>query len=196
MIRHRFTRRTIYIGLDSIVLVGHPSVIGLSVIIIPLTAYISTILPGNQVLPSAEVAGLYEMVEIAVKFEASYEFYFDPADIRVTSVFVGPDGRRLTVRGFFDGFKKDEHGKPQAAWLMRFTPIATGRWEYQVTVKNKMGEDVSETFRIECAEKEGWRGFVRRSQTATSFPRPRPPPRRKRLPRMCPSRRPRPSNKQ
>jgi PTS system galactitol-specific IIC component len=55
LIRRRFTRRTIYIGLDSIVLVGHPSVIGLSVILIPLTVYISTILPGNQVLPSADL---------------------------------------------------------------------------------------------------------------------------------------------
>ena len=55
LIRRKFTRRTIYIGLDSIVLVGHPSVIGLSVILIPLTVYISTILPGNQVLPSADL---------------------------------------------------------------------------------------------------------------------------------------------
>jgi PTS system galactitol-specific IIC component len=55
LIRRRFTQRTIYIGLDSIVLVGHPSVIGLSVIIIPLTVYISTILPGSQVLPSADL---------------------------------------------------------------------------------------------------------------------------------------------
>lgn len=55
LIRRRFTRRTIYIGLDSIVLVGHPAVIGLSVLVIPLTVYISTILPGNQVLPSADL---------------------------------------------------------------------------------------------------------------------------------------------
>ncbi len=55
LIRRRFTRRTIYIGLDSIILVGHPSVIGLSVILIPLTVYISTILPGSQVLPSADL---------------------------------------------------------------------------------------------------------------------------------------------
>ena len=41
--------------MDSIVLVGHPSVIALSVILIPLTVYISTILPGNQVLPSADL---------------------------------------------------------------------------------------------------------------------------------------------
>ncbi len=55
LIRRRVTRRTIYIGLDSIVLVGHPSVIGLSVIVIPLTIYLSTLLPGNNVLPSADL---------------------------------------------------------------------------------------------------------------------------------------------
>jgi PTS system galactitol-specific IIC component len=55
LIRRRITRRTIYIGLDSIILVGHPSVIGLSVIIIPLTIYLSTLLPGNRVLPSADL---------------------------------------------------------------------------------------------------------------------------------------------
>ncbi|TET49314.1 MAG: hypothetical protein E3J58_05215 [Actinomycetota bacterium] len=54
-IRRRITRRTIYIGLDSLILVGHPSVIGLSVMIIPLTVYLSTLLPGNRVLPSADL---------------------------------------------------------------------------------------------------------------------------------------------
>jgi len=55
LIRRKITRRTIYIGLDSMILVGHPSVIGLSVIIIPLTVYLSTLLPGNRVLPSADL---------------------------------------------------------------------------------------------------------------------------------------------
>ncbi len=53
--KRRVTRRTIYIGLDSIVLVGHPSVVGLSVIVIPLTVYLSTLLPGNNVLPSTDL---------------------------------------------------------------------------------------------------------------------------------------------
>jgi PTS system galactitol-specific IIC component len=54
-IRRRITRRTIYIGLDSLVLVGTPSVISLSVIIIPLTVYLSTLLPGNRVLPGPDL---------------------------------------------------------------------------------------------------------------------------------------------
>ena len=55
LIKRRVARRAIYIGLDSIVLVGHPSVIGLSIIIIPLTIYLSTLLPGNSVLPGADL---------------------------------------------------------------------------------------------------------------------------------------------
>lgn len=55
LIRRKITRRTIYIGLDPLILVGHPSVIGLSVMMIPLTVYLSTLLPGNRVLPGADL---------------------------------------------------------------------------------------------------------------------------------------------
>lgn len=54
-ISRRITKRELYIGLDPIVLAGQPSIIMLSVIIIPLTVYISTILPGNAVLPKADL---------------------------------------------------------------------------------------------------------------------------------------------
>lgn len=54
-ISRRITKREIYIGLDSIIFAGHPSVIALSVIVIPLAAYIATILPGNQILPGADL---------------------------------------------------------------------------------------------------------------------------------------------
>ena len=54
-INKKITKREIYIGLDSIFLVGHPSVIGLSIIIIPLTVYIATLLPGNMLLPGADL---------------------------------------------------------------------------------------------------------------------------------------------
>ena len=54
-IRRKITKREVYIGLDPIILVGQPSVIFLSVIVIPLTVYISTVLPGNAVLPSADL---------------------------------------------------------------------------------------------------------------------------------------------
>lgn len=54
-IKRKITKRDINIGLDPLILVGQPSVIFLSVFIVPLTVYISTILPGNTVLPSADL---------------------------------------------------------------------------------------------------------------------------------------------
>ena len=54
-IRSKITKRDLYIGLDAIYFAGHPEVIGLSVIIIPLTVYIATILPGNIILPAADL---------------------------------------------------------------------------------------------------------------------------------------------
>ncbi|MEW6359431.1 MAG: DUF5060 domain-containing protein [Planctomycetota bacterium] len=116
-----------------------------------------------EIKPSAETVNLYEMVELRVRFEASFESYFDPEQIAVTGEFIGPDGRRLSVRGFYDGIHEDEQGRREPAWFIRFAPLTLGRWEYQVTVKNAMGEDVSETARIECAEKGVSHGFVRRS---------------------------------
>ena len=54
-INRRITKRVLYVGIDSIFFAGMPSIIGLSIIIIPLTAYIATILPGNKILPSADL---------------------------------------------------------------------------------------------------------------------------------------------
>ncbi|MDD5658395.1 MAG: hypothetical protein PHR39_00060 [Actinomycetota bacterium] len=52
-INSKITKREIYIGLNSIVVAGNASVIGLTTIMIPLTVYIASILPGNKILPSA-----------------------------------------------------------------------------------------------------------------------------------------------
>ena len=54
-INRRITKRDLYIGLDSVLFVGHPSVIALSIIIIPLSVYIATLLPGNNILPAADL---------------------------------------------------------------------------------------------------------------------------------------------
>ncbi len=54
-ISRKITKRELYVSMDSAVLVGQPSIIFLSIFIIPLTVYISTILPGNNVLPNADL---------------------------------------------------------------------------------------------------------------------------------------------
>jgi galactitol PTS system EIIC component len=54
-INRKITKRELHIGLDAVYFAGHPEVIGLSVIMIPLTVYIATVLPGNNILPSADL---------------------------------------------------------------------------------------------------------------------------------------------
>jgi len=54
-IRRKITKRDLNIGLDPIILSGMPSTITLSAILIPLTIYISTILPGSAILPGSDL---------------------------------------------------------------------------------------------------------------------------------------------
>lgn len=56
-INKRFSNRgKVYIGLDSAVGVGHPLTLSVSLILIPLTVFMAVILPGNKVLPFADLA--------------------------------------------------------------------------------------------------------------------------------------------
>lgn len=54
-INRKITKRELYLGMDAIMFAGHPAVIGLSIIVIPLSVYMATILPGNNILPAADL---------------------------------------------------------------------------------------------------------------------------------------------
>ena len=56
-IEKRFKNRgKIYIGLDSAIGIGHPVTSAVSLILVPLTVFMAVILPGNKVLPFADLA--------------------------------------------------------------------------------------------------------------------------------------------
>lgn len=56
-VQRRFQNRgKIYIGLDSAVGVGHPVTLAISFVLVPLLIFIAVVLPGNQVLPFADLA--------------------------------------------------------------------------------------------------------------------------------------------
>lgn len=57
-LQKRFPNRELYIGLDSAVGIGHPFVISLGLIMIPITLALAFILPGNKVLPLADLSAL------------------------------------------------------------------------------------------------------------------------------------------
>ena len=54
--KHLKNRGKIYIGLDSAVGVGHPVTLAISFILVPLCIFLAVILPGNKVLPFADLA--------------------------------------------------------------------------------------------------------------------------------------------
>lgn len=57
LISKRFQKRgRIYIGLDSAVGVGHPITLSVSLILVPVAVFLAVILPGNTVLPFADLA--------------------------------------------------------------------------------------------------------------------------------------------
>ena len=56
-IKKRFQNRgKIYIGLDSAIGVGHPITLSVSLILVPLVIFMAVILPGNRVMPFADLA--------------------------------------------------------------------------------------------------------------------------------------------
>lgn len=55
-IEKRFPGREVYIGLDSAVATGHPFVISVALIMIPCSLFLAAILPGNTMLPLADLA--------------------------------------------------------------------------------------------------------------------------------------------
>lgn len=50
--------RDIYLGLDSAISIGHPSVITAALILTPITIFLAAILPWNRVLPFADLASI------------------------------------------------------------------------------------------------------------------------------------------
>ncbi|EOR27525.1 PTS system galactitol-specific transporter subunit IIC [Clostridium sartagoforme AAU1] len=50
--------REVYLGLDAAVAIGHPSVLTVSLILIPLTVLIAAVLPGNRMMPFADLTSI------------------------------------------------------------------------------------------------------------------------------------------
>lgn len=55
-VKKRFPGRELYIGMDSALAVGHPSVLAASLLLVPITLLLAVILPGNTTLPLGDLA--------------------------------------------------------------------------------------------------------------------------------------------
>ncbi len=104
--------------------------------------------PSPTLQPVATVA-LYELLELPVALNGSYENPYDPAEIDVMAVFRPPDGAAQRVPGFYSRPYRDvcltdcrvEKLKPAGAgaWRVRFAPNQVGRWTYTVEARDSAG---------------------------------------------------------
>ena len=63
-IQNRFPDRDLYIGMDSALAVGQPSVLSASLVLVPITLLLAVILPGNEVLPIGDLATIPFMIAL------------------------------------------------------------------------------------------------------------------------------------
>lgn len=60
MIARKFKgKRSLYIGMSPALVLGHPATLVVSLLLIPITILLAVILPGNQFLPLASLAGMF-----------------------------------------------------------------------------------------------------------------------------------------
>jgi len=61
----RMSRRVIHIGLDSAVILGHPTTLTASMILIPITLAIAFVLPGNRTIPVGDLVAINFFIAVA-----------------------------------------------------------------------------------------------------------------------------------
>lgn len=62
--KKHFGDREFYVGLDSAILIGHPTTVAAGIILIPIVLVLAVILPGNRVLPFGDLASLAYFVAL------------------------------------------------------------------------------------------------------------------------------------
>lgn len=67
-LKAKFPGRDFYIGMDTALLIGEPSVLATGLLLIPMTVVLSVILPGNRVLPFVDLASLMFLLAMVTPF--------------------------------------------------------------------------------------------------------------------------------
>ena len=59
MVKRKFNGKKVYIGMSPALVIGHPTTLVVSLLLIPVTLGMAVILPGNAFLPLASLAGMF-----------------------------------------------------------------------------------------------------------------------------------------
>jgi PKD repeat protein len=120
-----------------------------------------------SVVPSASSVPKYEMLELTVDLNASYNSPYDFEQINLQATFTSPGGQQYVVDGFyFQDFtmpQPDElipEGEP--GWRIRFSPNQTGNWSYVVKVTDNQGTHTFQSQQFYCTNSTH-KGFIKRN---------------------------------
>ena len=59
VVKKKFKGKKVYIGMSPALVIGHPTTLVVSLLLIPVTLIVAIVLPGNQFLPLASLAGMF-----------------------------------------------------------------------------------------------------------------------------------------
>ena len=68
MVKSKFNGKKVYIGMSPALVIGHPTTLVVSLLLIPVTLGMAVILPGNAFLPLASLAGMFYVFVMVLPF--------------------------------------------------------------------------------------------------------------------------------
>lgn len=68
MVDKRLHGRKVHIGMSPALVIGHPTTLVVSILLIPTVLIVSVVLPGNQFLPLASLAGMFYLFPIVLPY--------------------------------------------------------------------------------------------------------------------------------
>ncbi|HLP73654.1 MAG TPA: DUF5060 domain-containing protein [Bacteroidales bacterium] len=114
--------------------------------------------------------GLFEKYEVTFNLDGKWDNPFDPDQVRVDAYLTAPDGKQLVIPGFFyQDYLLNAGGRPvktgDPVWKIRFTPVMTGEYKYEIVAKNQGNEVRSGQQSFTCISYNGSHGFLGVSKT-------------------------------
>jgi hypothetical protein len=121
-------------------------------------------------VPNSNRIGLYEKYEATFNLEGKWDNPFDPDQIKVDAYITAPDGKQVVIPGFFyQEYIAGINGRPlkfgDPVWKIRFTPVVTGDYKYEIIAKNFDKEIKSDPLSFTCISYNGSHGFLGISKT-------------------------------
>lgn len=68
LVERRFHGKRVNIGMSPALVIGHPTTLVVSLLLIPTVLFLSVILPGNEFLPLASLAGMFYLFPVVLPF--------------------------------------------------------------------------------------------------------------------------------